>query len=111
MLKNGGGEQNNSNTNFEQVLERTVNPKNELDHTNFIRKLSASQGFKKLIQFPSYAFPVSIKHKYFLDMGFTDEEINHLLLSEESFMFKSDDSQGKRLDYTNPNYINVMKER
>ena len=111
MLKNGGGEQNNSNTNFEQVLERTVNPKNELDHTNFIRKLSASKGFKKLIQFPSYAFPVSIKHKYFSDMGFTDQEINHLLLSEESFMFKSDDSQGKQLDYTNPNYINVMKER
>ena len=111
MLKKDGGEQNTSNVNFERVLERTVNTKNELEQTNFIRKMSASTRFRKIIQFPSYAFPVSIKHKYFSDMGFTDEEINHLLLSEESFMFKSVDSQGKQLDYTNPNYINVMKER
>ena len=34
ILKKDGGEQNTSNVNFERVLERTVNTKNELELVN-----------------------------------------------------------------------------
>ena len=83
----------------------------EFESSIFFEKLSTSKGFKKLINFPSYGFPVSLKRMYFSSMGFDSCEIKHLLLSDESFEFKSSDSDGRVLHYTQSNYVPTMKKR
>ena len=84
---------------------------NEVENSDFIAKLAESKGFKKLINFPTYGFPVSLKKMYFTNMGFNSDEIDHLLLSEESFEFKSSDSEGRPLHYTQSHYIPTMTKR
>merc|ERR1719322_534554 len=70
-----------------------------------------AQDLKKLINFPAYGFPVSLKKMYFSSMGFDINEINHLLLSDESFVFQSIGSEGEPLHYTQSNYVPVMTKR
>ena len=93
------------------ISSKDSNNEND-DHkiNNFMEKLS-STGFKKLINFPAYGFPVSLKKMYFSSMGFDINEINHLLLSDESFVFQSIGSEGEPLHYTQSNYVPVMTKR
>ena len=86
------------------------NDNNDHKLNNFMEKLS-STGFKKLINFPAYGFPVSLKKMYFSSMGFNCNEINHLLLSDESFVFQSIGSEGEPLHYTQSNYVPIMTKR
>ena len=82
-----------------------------VENSDFIAKLAESKGFKKLINFPTYGFPVSLKKIYFTNMGFNSDEIDHLILSEESFEFKSTDSEGRPLHYTQSHYLSTMTKR
>ena len=82
-----------------------------LHYSEFIQKFSMCKGAKNMIYLPSYGFPVSLRHKYFSDMGFDEHEIKHLLLSDECFEFKSKNAKDQDLHYTQADYIPIMKER
>lgn len=95
-------------SNFSEEKEVQVN---KLKYSEFIRKFSNCKGTNMLILNPSYGFPVSLRQKYFSGMGFDEGEIKYLLLHDESFDFKSVDSKGKDLHYTQSDYIPTMKQR
>ena len=95
----------------DEIVSKRRDKNDDIESSKFFEKLSKSNGFKKLINFPSYGFPVSLKQMYFSSMGFDSCEIKHLLLSDESLEFKSIDSDGGVLHYTQSNYVPTMKKR
>ena len=105
----------NTYWNIINSTDKTFKTKSDDNHavenSDFIAKLAESKGFKKLINFPTYGFPVSLKKIYFTNMGFNSDEIDHLILSEESFEFKSTDSEGRPLHYTQSHYLSTMTKR
>ena len=96
---------------IEDISDKSCQEVNAIKISNCMETLAESKGFKKLINFPTYALPVSLKKMYFTGMGFDSNEIKHLILSEESYQFKSINSEGKELYYTHSNYLPIMSQR
>ena len=111
VLNENDGRDSSSVGDYTNHLENNNLKPNSSHYTKFIENASESKGFQRLINFPAYGFPVSLKDRYFSSMGFAPNEVKHLILSEESYDLKSNDSHGNILHYTQHEYIPTMKER
>ena len=54
----------------EDVSDKRCQEANAIKNSNCMEILAESKGFKQLINFPTYALPLSLKKMYFTGMGF-----------------------------------------